>query len=61
MRLSHPSPFVASQIPMDVIWLDIEYSKDHMYGVWDEVAFPKPERMLESLDSKGRKVSSNFK
>lgn len=48
------------QIPMDVIWLDIEYSKDHMYGVWDEVAFPQPEKMLQSLDSKGRKVGFSF-
>lgn len=45
------------QIPMDVMWLDIEYSKDHMYGVWDEVAFNNPERMLDGLDAKGRKVS----
>ena len=41
---------------MDVLWLDIEYSKDHMYGVWDEANFPHPESMLEGLDAKGRKL-----
>lgn len=44
------------QIPMDVMWLDIEYTKQKMYGVWDPVTFPDPEGMLDALDRRGRKV-----
>ncbi|ETS62339.1 alpha-glucosidase ii precursor [Moesziomyces aphidis] len=48
--------FDDEDIPMDVMWLDIEYSKDHMYGVWDEKAFKDPEGMVKALDDKGRKL-----
>ncbi|KAJ1019567.1 hypothetical protein NDA18_006045 [Ustilago nuda] len=48
--------FDDEDIPMDVMWLDIEYSKDHMYGVWDEKAFKEPEGMVKALDDKGRKL-----
>ncbi|CAD6897786.1 unnamed protein product [Tilletia controversa] len=48
--------FDEADIPMDVMWLDIEYSKDHMYGVWEEGNFPDPERMVTELDSTGRKL-----
>lgn len=48
--------FSEEDIPMDVIWLDIEYAKNHWYGVWNEETFPKPERMLEGLDAESRKL-----
>ncbi|PKI85982.1 glucan 1,3-alpha-glucosidase [Malassezia vespertilionis] len=48
--------FDAADMPMDVMWLDIEYSKDHMYGVWDQSTFPDPERMVDALDDRGRKL-----
>lgn len=48
--------FSDEDIPMDVIWLDIEYAKNHWYGVWNDETFPKPERMLEGLDAEGRKL-----
>jgi len=48
--------FDEEDIPMDVMWLDIEYSKDHMYGVWEEGNFPDPERMVSELDASGRKL-----
>jgi len=48
--------FDKADIPMDVLWLDIEYSKDHMYGVWDRAAFVDPEGMLSALDARGRKL-----
>ncbi|PWZ00009.1 putative alpha-glucosidase II precursor [Testicularia cyperi] len=48
--------FDDEDIPMDVMWLDIEYSKDHMYGVWDEKAFKDPEGMVQALDQRGRKL-----
>ncbi|EPQ26732.1 uncharacterized protein PFL1_05711 [Pseudozyma flocculosa PF-1] len=48
--------FDEEDIPMDVMWLDIEYSKEHMYGVWDEKAFKDPEGMVKALDDRGRKL-----
>lgn len=48
--------FDEDDIPMDVMWLDIEYSKDHMYGVWDDLNFPNPEKMVDGLDERGRKL-----
>lgn len=50
------SRFDDEDIPMDVMWLDIEYSKDHMYGVWDDKAFKDPEGMVKALDDRGRKL-----
>ena len=47
--------FDRADIPMDVMWLDIEYAKDHMYGVWDR-SFADPEGMLRWLDALGRKL-----
>jgi alpha 1,3-glucosidase len=55
--LTRADIILAAQIPMDVMWLDIEYSKQHMYMIWDEVTFPDPERMIQGLDDEGRKVS----
>ncbi|CAO1625705.1 unnamed protein product [Parajaminaea phylloscopi] len=54
--LNVQSRFDEENIPMDVMWLDIEYSKDHMYGVWDELNFPQPEKMIDGLDERGRKL-----
>lgn len=54
--LNVQSRFDKHDIPMDVMWLDIEYSKDHMYGVWDELKFPNPEKMIDGLDERGRKL-----
>ncbi|WFD32589.1 glucan 1,3-alpha-glucosidase [Malassezia sp. CBS 17886] len=48
--------FDDAKMPADVIWLDIEYSKDHMYGVWDKNTFPDPESMVQALDERGRKL-----
>lgn len=43
-------------IPVDVIWLDIEYAAEHKYFVWDKKAFPEPLKMIEELEATGRKV-----
>lgn len=48
--------FDEADIPMDVMWLDIEYAKEHMYAVWDRHAFKDPERMMRELDARGRKL-----
>ncbi|KAI5480797.1 glycoside hydrolase family 31 protein [Pseudohyphozyma bogoriensis] len=50
------SKFDEVDIPMDVIWLDIEYAEDHKYFIWDRRNFPTPEKMQESLGATGRKL-----
>lgn len=48
--------FEDHQIPMDVIWLDIEHTQDKRYFTWDSIKFPSPNQMMEHLTSYGRKL-----
>jgi alpha 1,3-glucosidase len=48
--------FEEHQIPMDVMWLDIEHTNDKRYFTWDAKKFPTPEKMMENLSSFGRKL-----
>ncbi|XP_033124812.1 neutral alpha-glucosidase AB-like isoform X2 [Anneissia japonica] len=43
-------------IPVDVIWLDIEHTDGKRYMTWDKVKFPNPVQMQDQLASKGRKM-----
>jgi alpha 1,3-glucosidase len=48
--------FDEEDIPVDVLWLDIEYSEDHKYFIWDEKKFPDPIEMINDVHALGRKV-----
>ncbi|GAA5925833.1 uncharacterized protein JCM15063_005135 [Sporobolomyces koalae] len=48
--------FDEADIPVDVIWLDIEYAEEHKYFIWDKRNFPTPEHMQQKLAEKGRKL-----
>lgn len=48
--------FDEADIPMDVMWLDIEYAEEHKYFIWDRRNFPEPEKMQDDLAARGRKV-----
>ncbi|KDD74332.1 glycosyl hydrolase, partial [Helicosporidium sp. ATCC 50920] len=39
----------AHEMPLDVVWLDIEHTDGKRYLTWDAAAFPTPQRMLEGL------------
>uniref|UniRef100_A0A6M2E1U1 Glucosidase II subunit alpha n=1 Tax=Xenopsylla cheopis TaxID=163159 RepID=A0A6M2E1U1_XENCH len=41
-------------IPVDSIWLDIEYTDSKKYFTWDTNRFPNPEDMNNNLTAKGR-------
>lgn len=41
---------------MDVIWLDIEHTDSKKYFTWDPIHFPTPQKMLEQIEAKGRKM-----
>jgi alpha 1,3-glucosidase len=49
--------FDEEDMPVDVLWLDIEYSKDHQYMIWDKKNFPDPVEMTNDVAALGRKVS----
>ncbi|KAK9685064.1 Glycosyl hydrolases family 31 [Popillia japonica] len=42
--------------PMDVIWLDIDYSDGYKYFTWNYTAFPDPEGMQNNVAATGRKM-----
>ncbi len=48
--------FTEHNIPMDVMWLDIEHTNGKRYFTWDERLFPTPERMQNVLAETGRKM-----
>jgi alpha 1,3-glucosidase len=48
--------FEEHDLPFDVIWLDIEHTDGKRYFTWDKVKFPTPQRMIEQVASKGRKM-----
>lgn len=48
--------FDIHDIPMDVIWLDIEYTDDKKYFTWDSRKFSNPLEMVQNLTAKGRKL-----
>jgi len=48
--------FDEHNIPMDVIWLDIEHTDSKKYFTWDPIHFPTPQKMLEQIEAKGRKM-----
>ena len=50
--------FDEDDLPMDVLWLDIEYSEEHKYFIWDEKNFPDPVEMTNDIAAVGRKVCS---
>ncbi|KAH9965438.1 glycoside hydrolase family 31 protein [Russula dissimulans] len=50
------SRFDEEDMPFDVLWLDIEYSKDHQYMIWDKKNFPDPVEMTNEVAALGRKM-----
>ena len=52
--------FDESDIPLDVTWLDVEYTVERRYFDWNAGAFPNVKRMLQKVADKGRKVCTNL-
>lgn len=48
--------FDVHDLPLDVMWLDIEYTEDKKYFTWDGRKFPNPIEMIHKLSAKGRKL-----
>lgn len=47
-----------ADIPLDAIWLDIEYTagRSKKYFTWDPITFPNPVELANNLTSKGRRL-----
>lgn len=50
------SKFDLHDLPMDVMWLDIEYTDQKKYFTWDPVKFGHPTAMVNNLTEVGRKL-----
>lgn len=52
------SGFDDHDIPLDAIWLDVEYTEDRSkkYFTWDPIAFSDPKTLISNLTSKGRRL-----
>ncbi|XP_056632881.1 neutral alpha-glucosidase AB [Diorhabda sublineata] len=48
--------FDANDMPIDTMWLDIEYTNSKKYFTWDPIKFPHPETMINNLTATGRKL-----
>ncbi|XP_030921650.1 neutral alpha-glucosidase AB-like, partial [Geospiza fortis] len=48
--------FEEHELPLDVIWLDIEHADGKRYFTWDPAKFPNPRGMLERLAARKRRV-----
>ncbi|EDW81853.1 uncharacterized protein Dwil_GK25479 [Drosophila willistoni] len=48
------SKFDEYDIPMDTMWLDIEYTDGKRYFTWDKFKFPEPLTMVKNLTELGR-------
>jgi len=48
--------FEEHDIPMDVLWLDIEHTDDKKYFTWHPREFKEPEKMLDHISGFGRKM-----
>lgn len=48
--------FDTSDIPYDVLWLDIEHTDGKRYFTWDKVHFQDPVTMQQNIGAKGRKM-----
>ncbi|XP_078047812.1 glucosidase 2 subunit alpha [Augochlora pura] len=48
--------FDTHDLPLDSMWLDIEYTDSKKYFTWDTRKFPNPIEMIHNLTAKGRKL-----
>ncbi|XP_055586088.1 neutral alpha-glucosidase AB isoform X2 [Uranotaenia lowii] len=49
--------FDEHDIPMDTMWLDIEYTDGKKYFTWDHHKFPHPLEMIRNLTERGRHLT----
>ncbi|GLH04970.1 uncharacterized protein GBIM_10615, partial [Gryllus bimaculatus] len=50
------SKFDEHDLPLDVMWLDIEHTDNKKYFTWDHLRFSQPTEMTQNLTAHGRKL-----
>ena len=52
------SKFDSLNYPVDAIWLDVEYTegRSKKYFTWDSISFANPEKLITTLNAKGRRL-----
>lgn len=50
------SKFDENKLPLDAVWMDIDYTNKKKYFTWDPNTFPDPNSMLKTLNKQGRKA-----
>lgn len=50
------SKFLSSHLPLDVIWLDIDYTDGRRYFTWDPRRFPGPRMLLQELAKNSQRI-----
>ena len=48
--------FIDTDIPCDVIWLDIQYTDRKRYFTWDKDVYPDPDKLISAVTQAGRKI-----
>ncbi len=48
--------FESHNLPLDTIWLDIEYTDGKRYFTWDEAKFPDPAQLQGDIRAAGRRL-----
>ncbi|EDS32991.1 neutral alpha-glucosidase ab [Culex quinquefasciatus] len=51
------SKFTEHSIPLDSVWLDIEYTDEKRYFTWDHARFPNPLEMINNLTENDRHLT----
>ena len=49
------STFDETGFPLDVLWLDIEYTADRKWFTWNSTTFPDPVKLLNWVDAQGHR------
>ena len=49
------STFDETGFPLDVLWLDIEYTSDRKWFTWNSTTFPDPIKLLDWVDAQGHR------
>lgn len=48
--------FDKHNLPLDVMWLDIDYTEGRKYFTWEPIKFSNPENMISNITATGRKL-----
>ncbi|KAK4883487.1 hypothetical protein RN001_006806 [Aquatica leii] len=48
--------FESHNMPVDVLWLDIDYTDQKMYFTWDPERFSSPQTLIDTLEATNRKL-----